>query len=239
MVPEGLTIIQVGDLVHKGPNSKGCVRAGRPIPRELTGPLDPAGRQPRGPVSRGNTGRSRPARGCSKRSQQVGRRRADSYCPDDRVDRAWPVLVTHSGMTMSKWRAIGQPVTAAEAAELLNGEFERDRVSALAAGRELDFGDEPGVVWADACVNCSPVGPTWRTSRSARSMGTRRHTSGPSTTGGPTYPGGSLGRPSPKTPRHDIQGLRGPRVTESSGSTRDMEQIGADVPLAPLMLTAA
>ena len=27
-----------------------------------------------------------------------------------------------------------------------------DRVTALAAGRELDFGDEPGVVWADACA---------------------------------------------------------------------------------------
>ena len=63
-----------------------------------------------------------------------------------------PVLVTHAGMTMSKWRSLGQPMTAAEAAELLNDEFERDRTTALAAGRELEFGDEPGVVWADACT---------------------------------------------------------------------------------------
>jgi hypothetical protein len=57
-----------------------------------------------------------------------------------------PVLVTHSGMTMSKRGSMGQPMTAAETAELLNDEFECDRTAALAAGRELDFGDEPGVV---------------------------------------------------------------------------------------------
>lgn len=41
------------------------------------------------------------------------------------------LLVTHSNMTMSKWTALGQPETAAEAAEVHNDELSREPLPEL------------------------------------------------------------------------------------------------------------
>ena len=158
VVPAGLAIVQVGDLVHKGPDSEGCITladrflvhspgrwvqlignheaqylGGTPVAPDL--PVDVQSELHRW----AEAGLIRIA--VSIESKELG-----------------PVLVTHSGITKSKWRAIGQPKTAAEAAVLLNDEFERDPTTALAAGRELDFGDEPGVIWADVCVDPIQLG---------------------------------------------------------------------------------
>ena len=109
-------------------------------------------------------------------------------------------------------RAIGQPKTAAESAEILNDEFERDPTTALAAGRDLDFGDEPGVVWADACAELlsswadMQALPFW----TAVVDPATRHTT-------IAWPDG-----------HGIVGIDPGYVTD-----------GADVPVVPLMLTTA
>jgi hypothetical protein len=153
VIPEGLTIIQVGDLVHKGPDSAGCVAM---VDRLL-------------------------ANSSGQWIQLIGNHEAqylggtpvapDLPLPLQRVLRRWlderrvriavainslelgSVLVTHSGITTNKWFAIGRPETTVEAADALNDELNASPATAFAAGEELDFGDEPGVVWADACVD--------------------------------------------------------------------------------------
>ena len=151
-VPNGLAIIQVGDLVHKGPDSEGCVAL---VDRFL---VSSPGRwiQLVGNHEAQYLGGTPVAEDLPATVQSDLGRWADEgqirIAVAIESAELGPVLVTHSGMTMSKWRAIGQPETAVEAAELLNDEFEHDPSVALAAGKELDFGEEPGVVWADACV---------------------------------------------------------------------------------------
>jgi hypothetical protein len=238
VVPKGVAIVQVGDLVHKGPDSARCVAL---VERFLV---------------------NSPGRWV----QLVGNHEAQylggtPVAPDLHVDvqsdlRRWgdegqirlsvaidsielgPVLVTHSGMTMSKWRAIGQPVTAAEAAERLNGEFESDRATALAAGRELDFGDEPGVVWADAGAELLS---SWGDMEALPFSQVHGHSS--------PYQW-SIGDWRPNAPRQLLgSAIVDPAARHTTLAWPDGQRIvgidpgygadGADVPIVPLMLTAA
>jgi hypothetical protein len=153
VIPEGLTIIQVGDLVHKGPDSAGCIAL---VDRFLASSSS-QWIQLIGNHEAQYIGGTPVARNLPLALQQVLRRWMD----ERRVRIAvainslelGPVLVTHSGITMSKWFAIGRPETSIEAADALNDELDASPSTAFAAGKELDFGVEPGVVWADACVD--------------------------------------------------------------------------------------
>ena len=122
-IPKDLRVVQVGDLVHKGPSSEGCVAlagrlftTGRYIqlwgnheahyvggPR-VTGRLDAAdaGEQVAKVL------RSWHASGAARLavaldSQEMG-----------------PVLVTHAGLTVGLWEELGSPETPTEAAHRLN-----------------------------------------------------------------------------------------------------------------------
>ena len=129
-------------------------------------------------------------------------------------------------------------MTAAEAAELLNDEFERDRATALAAGRELDFGDEPGVVWADACAELLS---SWADMETLPFSLVHGHSS--------PYQC-SIGEWRPNVPRQLLgSAIVDPAARHTTFAWPEGQRIvgidpeygadGADVPIVPLMLTAA
>jgi hypothetical protein len=151
-VPDDLVILQVGDLVHKGPDSPGVLAL---VDRMM-------------------------ARSPGQWIQLIGNHEAqeglggpdfwsETLTPGTRADlRRWvdgaqatlavaldtvefgPLLVTHAGLTRQKWVAIGRPDGPDEAATSLNKEFAADPELAFAAGEML--GVKPrlpvGVAWA-------------------------------------------------------------------------------------------
>ena len=152
-IPEGLTIVQLGDLVHRGPDGDEAVAfvdrmleanpgqwiqlLGNHEAHHLGGPR--FGVCDCGPATVSTLGR---------------------WLADDRAQLAVAleledgneVLVTHAGLTCDRWLSLGSPRTAAEAAEAINEQLREDRKVAFAAGDMLHgFEDDlPGVVWAGA-----------------------------------------------------------------------------------------
>jgi hypothetical protein len=146
--PDDLVVVQVGDLVHKGPVSELVVavveslfrRTGRWV--QLVGNHEaqylPGGVdfwQPR-----------IDAVIAAKLTQWW----ADGFLRpavaiDD--DRLGPVLVSHGGMTVRSWRELGEPEHVA-AAELLRDPQHHAR-HVLAAGRMAARDDDPGVAWTE------------------------------------------------------------------------------------------
>ncbi|KAB2810802.1 hypothetical protein F9L07_02320 [Pimelobacter simplex] len=159
-IPDGLVVVQVGDLVHRGPESEEVVR-------QVDGYL-----------------RRQPGRWV----QLIGNHEAQYVRPAtfqwptpldpvaaDRV-RAWwreglmvpaavlapDVLVTHAGVTAPFWREVlGAPRTASEIAEALAALARADdpalfRAGAMLQGREPD--PRAGPLWAAAA---SELVPSW------------------------------------------------------------------------------
>lgn len=154
-IPDDLLIVQVGDLVHKGPDSAGVMAL---VDRMMSGSPD-------------------------QWVQLIGNHEAqeglggpgfwhESLSPELRSDlRRWvdsdrarlavaldtveygPVLVTHAGLTRHKWVAIGRPAEPDSAAAILNKELAADPELAFAAGEML--GVKPRL----------PVGVTWASPR--------------------------------------------------------------------------
>ena len=149
-LPEDMTVVQLGDLVHKGPDSTGCIAI---VDRFLDGSSE-QWIQLLGNHEAQYLGGFAIAPALPEHLQSDLHRWSTSH--QLRIALAMetvelgPVLVTHSGMTKWKWEAIGAPTTASEAAHLLNEEWERDPSEALAFGAMLDHTGEPGVVWAEA-----------------------------------------------------------------------------------------
>jgi hypothetical protein len=146
--PDDLVVVQVGDLVHKGPVSELVVavveslfrRTGRWV--QLVGNHEaqylPGGIdfwQPRlDPVIAGklrdwwDEGFLRPA-----------------VAIDD--ERLGPVLVSHAGLTVRSWRELGEPDHVAAARLLRLPEHHVRHV--LAAGQMAARNDDPGVAWTE------------------------------------------------------------------------------------------
>jgi hypothetical protein len=151
-VPDDLVIVQVGDLVHKGPDSPGVLAL---VDRMMAG----------------SPGRWIQLIGNHEAQEGLG---GPAFWPETLTDslradlRRWvdadqarlavaldtveygPALVTHAGLTRPKWLALGRPDGAGEAAMALNKEFAADPELAFAAGEWL--GVRPrlpvGVAWA-------------------------------------------------------------------------------------------
>lgn len=123
-IPEDTLIIQVGDLVHKGPQDDGCVAladdllgTGRYI--QLWGNHDAH-------YVGGPDVTSRPGvRPVSDRTAATLRRWADAGAARLAValdtSELGPVLVTHSGLTVGLWEELGSPDTAEDASARING----------------------------------------------------------------------------------------------------------------------
>jgi hypothetical protein len=152
VIPDDLVIVQVGDLVHKGPDSSGVMAL---VDRMLAG----------------SPGQWIQLIGNHEAQEGLGGPDfwRETLTADRRADlRRWvdssqarlavaldtveygPTLLTHSGLTRHKWIAIGRPDDPDVAAATLNKEFADDPGLAFAAGEML--GVRPrlpvGVAWA-------------------------------------------------------------------------------------------
>lgn len=162
-LPEDLTVVQVGDLIHRGPESEGVIAlVGRYLTRQpaqwvqLVGNheaqylREPAFHWPEqiddgaaaALVSWWRSGRMRAAAAVSTGAEQF--------------------LVTHAGLTEGFWRhALGAPSSAVDAARALNS-FAGTHEDVLFSSGEMLGGGDPnysaGPVWASAA---GEVIPSW------------------------------------------------------------------------------
>jgi hypothetical protein len=144
ILPPDLLVIQVGDLVHKGPGSAGCLavvdrflHASRGRWVQLIGNHEPQylGGFPVAPALQEGLKYDLQRWFSSDQMQMAA--------AIDTVELG-PVLVTHSGLTKGKWLALGGPETAADAARLRNLEMHANPSEAFAPGKMLERQGEPG-----------------------------------------------------------------------------------------------
>jgi len=151
-VPDDLVVVQVGDLVHKGPDSAGVVAL---VDRMISGApgqwIQLIGNH------EGQEGLGGPhfwPESLSESAQADLRRWVESdqarlAVALDTVEYG-PTLVTHAGLTREKWEVIGRPDRPEAAAAALNTELAAHPDRAFAAGEWL--GVKPrlpvGVAWA-------------------------------------------------------------------------------------------
>lgn len=151
-LPEDLVVVQVGGLVHLGPDSAGVVGL---VDRLVTGSpqqwIQLIGSHE---AQEGLGGPSfwHEALDDGLREQLrrwVSSQRARLAVGIDTVEYG-PVLVTHAGLTRQKWEEIGRPGDPAAAAVALNAELDADPARAFAPGEMM--GVKPrlpvGVAWA-------------------------------------------------------------------------------------------
>jgi hypothetical protein len=143
-IPAGLTVVQVGDLVDRGPDSPGVLRLVR---RYLDEQPD------RWIQLAGNHESQYLPGGTAFWPERLAAADADllrTWWADGRLQVAAALrsstsddfLITHAGLTVGAWRALGSPDSAGLAARLLN--------------------DRPPLLWSDnlAAVN-RDAGPFW------------------------------------------------------------------------------
>jgi hypothetical protein len=146
-LPPEVIVIQVGDLVDRGPDSAGVLAI-------VAGYLD---RQPTQWVQlAGNHESQHLLGGVRFWPEPISEDSADTlrlWWDTGRMNVAAAVrtadgreaLISHAGLTPANWRALGEPFTAAGAAAHLN----RRPEPMIWQGSGLDDG-EPGPLWADA-----------------------------------------------------------------------------------------
>jgi hypothetical protein len=152
-LPAGLTVVQVGDLVHRGPDSAAVVGL---VDRYLR-------RQPRQWVQLlGNHEAQYLREPAFVWPERLDQRSADilrRWWADGELQvaaaftdaRGGGHVVTHAGVTVGFWRdVLGAPATADQAAQLLNALPEIDESAVFRAGRLLHGRRAAG-----------PVGPLW------------------------------------------------------------------------------
>jgi len=121
-LPEGLTVIQVGDLVDRGPDSTGVLDlVGRYLQEQPDRWIQLVGNHEAQYLPGGTPfWRERLADGDARRLRAWwtdGRLRVAAAV---RTADGGDVLLTHAGLTVDAWRALGEPPTASGAARLLN-----------------------------------------------------------------------------------------------------------------------
>jgi len=148
--PEDLVVVQVGDLVHRGPSSPAVIALVDRL-------LEHSG------------GRWVQLIGNHEATYLPGGRwhvPGDEHLPAETVAtiRRWQergalqlavatedVLVTHAGLTHRRWDALGRPASARDAAAALNAELADDPAAAFRPGwmlaGEPSADSDPGVIW--------------------------------------------------------------------------------------------
>lgn len=153
ILPDGIAVVQVGDLVHKGPDSVGVLAL---VDRFLAGSPG-RWRQLLGNHEAHYLGGPRFSVGIDLDLHQVmglARWHRDGHLGfAAAVTTAdGDVLVTHAGLTGARWRLLGEPTTAAEAAAAIEEEVARLgyqealRPGEMLSGGRVDY--EASVVWA-------------------------------------------------------------------------------------------
>jgi Calcineurin-like phosphoesterase len=168
-LPDGLVVVQVGDLVHRGPDSAGVIAL---VDRFLRGPHAERWIQLIGnheqPYLFDQPSVIR--RELDERSVETLRawwadglaRAAAAITPDwaqvalprrvRSVHSAGDILVTHAGLTHGAWLALGQPATAAAAAAAINADAHGSAALTLREGRMTTGITDlaAGPLWAQA-----------------------------------------------------------------------------------------
>lgn len=149
-VPDGLTVVQVGDLIHKGPESDQVVAmADRLLDASPQNYVQLIGNH-EGQYLGGPTfwpDMISDTAAVVLAGWFVDRRCAIAAVVE--VDGA-ELLVTHGGMTVAKWQSLGEPTAPIETAAALNDEFWTNPALALMPGAML-YGEAgpPGVAWSE------------------------------------------------------------------------------------------
>jgi hypothetical protein len=158
-IPDGLTVVQVGDLVHKGPDGDAAVAlADRMMNASPLRWVQLIGNHEAQHVDGPGFGDC----DCSEATADTIRRwvrtgQAQLATAVDDVDDG-PLLVTHAGLTRQAWSDLDSPSNPVTAADRLNNQLHTDRSTAFAAGVMLagQPGRRPGVVWASASDELYP-----------------------------------------------------------------------------------
>lgn len=157
-IAPGWTIVQLGDLVHRGPDSAGVVDlvdhflTGRDKDRwvQLAGNHEAQYVRPGGPTF------SWPEQLPAKTIETIQR-----WWTEGRLQIAAAAngaLITHAGLTRGFWTHVGQPATAAKAASVLNA-LPRHRTSPLWTEGVMISGQptlDAGPLWASSSAELVP-----------------------------------------------------------------------------------
>jgi hypothetical protein len=147
-LPDDLTVVQVGDLVHRGPDSAGVLAIVR-------GYLED---QPEQWIQLAGNHESQYLPGGTSfwpdHLNSAGAHLLRAWWADGRLRVAAAVrtpdlgdlLITHAGLTVGAWRALGEPPTAAAAADLLNQRPE----PLIWSGNGSAIDTAAGPLWAEA-----------------------------------------------------------------------------------------
>jgi len=151
-LPDDLVVVQVGDLVGKGPGSLACLELVERFQRGSPGRwLQVVGNHeaaylPHGSGAPGSPDLAGKIEHTLRQWQEAGKLRLAVAVE---LDGGGQALVSHGGLTRGRWERAGSPESAAEAAVAIERQWHEDPDEALGSGRACEP-QGPGVVWAEA-----------------------------------------------------------------------------------------
>lgn len=151
-MPTGLLVVQLGDLVDRGPDSAGAVRLADRFVRNAGGRyVQLLGNHEGHRFTDLHLGHAGPlpdeTLGTIHRWWSTGQGHLAVALDTARFG---PLVVTHAGLSPQVWRSIGAPATARETAERLDRWVGRDADRAFTPRPDgLDVGFCPGVTWGE------------------------------------------------------------------------------------------
>lgn len=151
-VPRDLTVVQLGDLVHRGPDGDEAVAfVDEMMGRNPTRWVQLLGNHEAQHVDGPGFGLC----DCTAQTATTIRhwvrtgRAGLAFAAE--VAEIGPVLISHAGLSAKHWRGLGAPAQPAAALVALEHLAHTDRLSAYAGGEMLGIHDgDPGVLWAEA-----------------------------------------------------------------------------------------
>ena len=154
--PADVTVVQVGDLVHRGPASDAVVATADRHLRESGRWIQLLGNHEAAYLPGGRWVVPGHEQLAAETVATIKR-----WYEDDVAQVAVAhdgMLVTHAGLTARRWHALGEPATAEAAAQALNAQAHFDPYEAFRAGWVITgtTAADPGVIWTHPTVELYP-----------------------------------------------------------------------------------